>query len=220
MRGTVGRTLLAGALAAAVVVGLAACGAGSSPVSESPVAVSIGSAGVTSSPIAASPSASPSTTPTALPAAAAIPKVTHQSIKTTAEIPFEATTTDDPDRKVGETAVITAGSKGTKTATWDVTSTDGVETGRVLVSEATTTAPVTEVTAVGSKQPVADPVEEDAGAASGCDPNYEGACVPIDSDVDCAGGSGNGPSYVRGPVTVVGDDIYGLDRDGDGVGCE
>jgi hypothetical protein len=52
-----------------------------------------------------------------------------------------------------------------------------------------------------------------------CDPNYSG-CVPIDSDVDCADGSGNGPSYVRGPVRVIGRDIYGLDRDGDGVGCE
>lgn len=57
-------------------------------------------------------------------------------------------------------------------------------------------------------------------AAQSCDPNYEGACVPIASDVDCAGGSGNGPAYVRGPVYVVGDDIYGLDRDGDGVACE
>ncbi|PVZ53696.1 hypothetical protein C9424_17340 [Arthrobacter sp. H-02-3] len=57
-------------------------------------------------------------------------------------------------------------------------------------------------------------------APSGCDPNYSGACVPIASDVDCAGGSGNGPAYVRGPVTVVGSDIYGLDRNGDGVGCE
>lgn len=55
---------------------------------------------------------------------------------------------------------------------------------------------------------------------SSCDPNYSGACVPIDSDVDCAGGSGNGPSYVSGPVTVVGTDIYGLDRDGNGTGCE
>ena len=54
----------------------------------------------------------------------------------------------------------------------------------------------------------------------GCDPNYEGACVPIASDVDCAGGSGNGPEYVRGPVYVVGSDIYGLDREGDGVGCD
>lgn len=53
-----------------------------------------------------------------------------------------------------------------------------------------------------------------------CDSNYEGACVPIASDVDCAGGSGNGPEYVSGPVYVVGDDIYELDREGDGVACE
>ena len=52
-----------------------------------------------------------------------------------------------------------------------------------------------------------------------CDPNYSG-CVPVDSDVDCAGGSGNGPSYVEGPVQVIGSDIYGLDRDGDGTACD
>ena len=57
-------------------------------------------------------------------------------------------------------------------------------------------------------------------SAPGCDPNYSGACVPIASDVDCAGGSGNGPAYVAGPVRVVGRDIYGLDRDGDGIGCD
>jgi hypothetical protein len=56
-------------------------------------------------------------------------------------------------------------------------------------------------------------------AQGGCDPNYTG-CVPIASDVDCSGGSGNGPAYVSGPVTVVGSDIYKLDADGDGVGCE
>jgi hypothetical protein len=53
-----------------------------------------------------------------------------------------------------------------------------------------------------------------------CDPNYAWACVPIASDVDCAGGSGNGPAYVNGPVKVVGTDIYDLDRDGNGIGCE
>lgn len=53
-----------------------------------------------------------------------------------------------------------------------------------------------------------------------CDPNYTGDCVPVASDVDCAGGRGNGPAYVRGPVYVVGADIYDLDRDRDGVGCE
>jgi hypothetical protein len=52
-----------------------------------------------------------------------------------------------------------------------------------------------------------------------CDPNYD-PCVPIASDVDCASGSGNGPAYVEGPVRVIGDDIYGLDRDRDGLGCE
>ncbi|MFN0089480.1 MAG: hypothetical protein ACKVWR_04295 [Acidimicrobiales bacterium] len=46
--------------------------------------------------------------------------------------------------------------------------------------------------------------------------------MPIAFDVDCAGGSGNGPVYVPGPVAVVviGDDPYELDADGDGIGCE
>jgi hypothetical protein len=53
-----------------------------------------------------------------------------------------------------------------------------------------------------------------------CDPNYEGACLDPDSvDYDCEGGSGDGPDYT-GPVDVVGDDHFGLDRDGDGIGCE
>jgi hypothetical protein len=44
--------------------------------------------------------------------------------------------------------------------------------------------------------------------------------VPVGvSDVDCAGGSGDGP-YYTGRVKVVGPDVYGLDRDGDGIGCE
>ncbi len=54
---------------------------------------------------------------------------------------------------------------------------------------------------------------------SGCHPSYKGACVPITSDVDGIGGRGNGPAYV-GRVIVVGPDVYGLDHDGDGIGCE
>ncbi len=57
-------------------------------------------------------------------------------------------------------------------------------------------------------------------ASPRCDPNYAGACVPIASDVDCSSGRGNGPAYVRGPVRVIGRDIYRLDGDGDGIGCE
>jgi len=44
--------------------------------------------------------------------------------------------------------------------------------------------------------------------------------VPIASDVDCGGGSGNGPAYLYEKVQVIGTDIYGLDRDGDGWACE
>lgn len=55
--------------------------------------------------------------------------------------------------------------------------------------------------------------------SSSCHPSYD-PCVPVASDVDCAGGRGNGPAYVRGPVRVIGPDVYGLDRDGDGIGCE
>lgn len=57
-------------------------------------------------------------------------------------------------------------------------------------------------------------------SAQECHPSYQGVCVPIVSDVDCAGGSGNGPVYVEGPITVVGPDEYDLDRDGDGMACE
>jgi len=53
-----------------------------------------------------------------------------------------------------------------------------------------------------------------------CDNNYAEQCVPVASDVDCAGGQGDGPAYATGPILVVGDDIYGLDRDKDGVACE
>jgi hypothetical protein len=68
--------------------------------------------------------------------------------------------------------------------------------------------------------PTAAPRVVPAVDLGACDPNYSG-CVPVASDVDCAGGSGNGPAYVRGPVSVIGRDIYDLDgNDNDGIGCE
>jgi len=59
----------------------------------------------------------------------------------------------------------------------------------------------------------------DNPSSQACDPNYSG-CVPIASDVDCAGGPGNGPEYVKGPIRVIGQDIYKLDGDHDGIACE
>jgi endonuclease YncB( thermonuclease family) len=53
-----------------------------------------------------------------------------------------------------------------------------------------------------------------------CHPSYQGACLDSNAyDYDCAGGSGNGPVYT-GRVRVVGSDPFGLDGDGDGVGCD
>jgi beta-lactam-binding protein with PASTA domain len=57
--------------------------------------------------------------------------------------------------------------------------------------------------------------------ARNCDPSYPDVCLdPNASDYDCAGGSGNGPRYVEGPIQVRPPDPFGLDADGDGVGCE
>lgn len=71
-------------------------------------------------------------------------------------------------------------------------------------------------TAPPPPQPTSPPPE-----AQNCTPGYS-PCIPPGPDVDCAGGSGNGPRYVQGPVTVDQSqgDPYDLDRDGDGVGCE
>ncbi|MEJ2577705.1 MAG: hypothetical protein P8Z68_01250 [Kineosporiaceae bacterium] len=80
-----------------------------------------------------------------------------------------------------------------------------------------TAAPTTQATTRATTRTSAPPEPEPEPS---CDPNYTGACVPIASDVDCLGGGGNGPAYVQGPVIVVGKDIYRLDGDHDGIGCE
>jgi hypothetical protein len=50
----------------------------------------------------------------------------------------------------------------------------------------------------------------------------DGWCVDGLSDYDCEGGTGNGPGYAPSGVELVdpGVDPFGLDRDGDGVGCD
>jgi hypothetical protein len=57
------------------------------------------------------------------------------------------------------------------------------------------------------------------GGGSNCTPGYS-PCIPPGPDVDCLGGGGDGPRFVQGPVQVTGSDPYGLDSDGNGVGCE
>jgi hypothetical protein len=68
--------------------------------------------------------------------------------------------------------------------------------------------------------PTEPPPPPPPAPANDCHPSYTGACLdPASPDYDCAGGSGDGPDYT-GRVRVVGPDEYGLDRDGNGIGCE
>lgn len=149
----------------------------------------------------APPSDSPATSP------ADSPATEVRTVTETRSIPFGRRTVNDSSLAKGTSKVRTRGVAGLKRLTYRVTVVNGVQTGKTLLREEIVKQPVTEVVAVGTK-------------ASNCDPNYIWACVPIASDVDCAGGSGNGPAYVQGPVKVVGTDIYDLDADGDGIGCE
>ncbi|WBB72937.1 G5 domain-containing protein [Micromonospora sp. WMMD1128] len=144
----------------------------------------------------------------ASPSPSASPLVRITTVTSTAKIAYSTRTVKDGTLSRGTKKVRTRGVAGVRTLTYRVTVTDGVQTGKKLVRSVVTRKPITQVVAVGTKQ------------TRSCDPNYSGACVPIASDVDCAGGSGNGPAYVTGPVRVVGSDIYDLDRDGDGIGCD
>ncbi|RAO17779.1 Beta-N-acetylhexosaminidase [Micromonospora noduli] len=157
------------------------------------------------SPIAG-PSSAPATAPSS---AAAVPVVQVTTVTEQATIRYGERTVKDSSLAEGKRVVRTKGVNGVRTLTYEVTTTDGVRTNKKLVKSAVTKQPVTQVVAVGTKKP----------QSSKCDPNYSG-CVPIASDVDCAGGSGNGPAYVSGPIRVIGDDIYDLDRDGDGIACD
>src|SRR6187200_1947176 len=78
------------------------------------------------------------------------------------------------------------------------------------------------LTGVGSFAAVAFDTAATADAVS-CTPGYS-PCIPNKaSDVDCAGGSGNGPRYTKPGVTYTvkkGMDRYRLDADHDGKGCE
>jgi hypothetical protein len=154
---------------------------------------------------AAAPTVEPTTATTA-----AAPVVETRTVTETQKIAYKTRTVKDSSLDKGTSRVRTKGVAGAKTLTYQVTVTDGKQTARKLISTTVTRQPVTEVVAVGTK----------VDKPNGCDPNYSGACVPIASDVDCAGGSGNGPAYVQGPVRVVGVDIYKLDRDGDGIACD
>ncbi|CAN5203514.1 hypothetical protein BH11ACT2_BH11ACT2_00840 [soil metagenome] len=136
--------------------------------------------------------------------------VTHKTVTKKVAIPYKTVTKKTASLKKGVRKTSVAGVAGIRTTVITVTYRDGVQVAKKVLTSTVTKRPVNKVVLLGTK----------AASSSHCDPNYAGQCVPIASDVDCGGGSGNGPGYVYGPVEVVGSDIYDLDRDGDGVGCD
>jgi micrococcal nuclease len=65
------------------------------------------------------------------------------------------------------------------------------------------------------------PIPAVPGGGTNCNPSYPDVCLKDGiGDWDCAGGSGNGPNYISGPIRVLPPDPFDLDRDGDGWGCE
>jgi resuscitation-promoting factor RpfB len=194
-------------LAVSCLVVLSACGSGGVPTATATRAATV-PATATATPSAASSTATATPSAASSTSAQASPVVEKRIITDRRAIPFKTMRVNDSTLSKGTTGVRNTGSRGVEIFTYEVTFRNGIQTHKELIRKVIVRAPETRVIAVGTKE------------TQQCDPNYSGACVPIASDVDCAGGSGNGPAYVQGPVQVVGTDIYGLDRDGDGIGCE
>lgn len=75
--------------------------------------------------------------------------VTYQTV--TEAVPFETVRQGNANLARGEKRVVTQGKSGVRTYTYAVTAVEGKETGRTLVSNVITTAPVSQVVEYGTK---------------------------------------------------------------------
>lgn len=202
------------ALLAAVSIGATACGSTAGASGKVSAGTADGSSSRTASPTRKPASRHHETKPSSRASV-----VTHRIIRKRERIPFRTRTLDTATLNKGVIKVQQAGRPGIRITVYRVTLDHGVISGRTIIRRLVARQPLAQIklhgTHVAPTKPVAGPRQ-----SAGCDPNYAGGCVPIASDVDCRGGSGNGPAYVDGPVRVVGIDIYDLDADGDGYGCD
>jgi len=92
-------------------------------------------------------------------------------------------------------------------------------TSSTTTSSTTTSIVTTTTTPPTTAPPTTTAAPVTTAPAVSCHSSYSNVCLAVGvGDYDCAGGSGNGPNYVQGPVYVVGYDEFDLDREG--VGCE
>lgn len=78
-------------------------------------------------------------------------RVLVQDVTSTHEVAFASTTQQDAARYTDQKRTLTAGVPGVRTLVERITTVDGVESGRVTLTDAVTQAPVDEVLSVGTK---------------------------------------------------------------------
>lgn len=197
------------AAAAGALVLVAGCG-GATERPVAPVAMTEAPA-TTTAPATTAPATTPPPTTTAAPKPTPPPAITVPDVR---------------GMTVAEARAALSAAKLRWRTTYRRTS--GAPAGTVLAqSPGGERAPGTVVTLTVAQTPPPKPKprptptpEPDPEPVDDCHPSYAGACLdPTASDYDCSGGSGNGPRYT-GRVTVVGPDVWDLDRDNDGIGCE
>jgi resuscitation-promoting factor RpfB len=135
-------------------------------------------------------------------------EITKKFTTETAPVIFSKTTIDDAGLAKGTSEIRVVGVNGIKTLSYEIAYEERKEISKRLIKEEITTAPITEVTALGSYEAPARPSPN-----SFCDPNYT-PCVPnVSYDLDCPD--------IGFRVTIIGYDPHGFDgRDNDGIGCE
>lgn len=145
------------------------------------------------------------------------PKTVATGSNGTADAGSDTTTTDAPGPTTTDAPIAT-----TTIAPAVVTTAKPAPTTTAKPPPPPTTARPTTTTTAPPPPPVVTTAPPAVRSSGGCHSSYTGTCIPADvSDADCAGGSGNGPYYVTEKnIGVVGPDVFDLDRDGDGVGCE
>lgn len=136
---------------------------------------------------------------------------------------------------VGQTLLLPSGSSSTSVAPIATQGPSTSPTSASVLAATATSAPLGLAAAPVATNPVVtNPVVQATPTAvpqtnPGCHPSYvggtdvaTGGCIRAGSvDYDCYPGNGNGPDYVRGPLTVVGPDEYQLDTaDPDNIACE
>jgi hypothetical protein len=133
--------------------------------------------------------------------------------------------------RTGELAIERLGPGTSTTLTTDTTEVAAPPvtdtTGVTAPSSPTTRRPTATTTPTTARPtPTTAPATTVTSAPPPCNPNY-GGCLNRPGDYDCIGRAGDpdwqpgdGPNFVSGPITVTGSDVYDLDVDGNGIGCE